>query len=68
MFGRRLHPRKMPPPPPLALFEVRPDQAAKQTPGYGDDPRAIRDASMNFIRSTIGKPDSMVASSTLAYG
>jgi subtilisin family serine protease len=67
IFGRRVHPRKMPLPPRLALFEVRPDAAARRLPGYGDEPEAIRDASMNFIRSRAGKAGSSVVACYHTY-
>lgn len=67
MFGRRVHPRKMPMPPRVAMFEVRPDEASKDLPLYGDDPGAIRDASMNFIRSLSGKSGSVVAACYHTY-
>jgi subtilisin family serine protease len=67
MFGRRVHPRKLPVPPRLALFEVRPDQAAQNVPGYGDDTAAIRDGAMNFIRSTAGKTGSTVVACYHTY-
>jgi subtilisin family serine protease len=60
MFGRRVHARKLPLPPKLALFEVRPDEATGHLPGYGDDQRSLRDGAMSYVRSTIGREWSQV--------
>jgi len=67
MFGRRVHARKMPLPPRLAVFEVRPDAAAAHIAGYGDDTQALRDASMNYIRSSISLEGSQVIACYHAY-
>ena len=67
MFGRRVHARKMPLPPRLAVFEVRPDAAASHIAGYGDDTHALRDASMNYIRSSIGREGSQVVACYHTY-
>ena len=67
MFGRRLHTRKMPLPPKVAMFEVRKDEAASHLAGYGDDVLALRDASMNYIRSTIGRDWSQVTACYHTY-
>jgi subtilisin family serine protease len=60
MFGRRVHARKLPLPPKLAIFEVRPDEAAQRLPVYGEDAQALRDAAMSYVRSTIGRDWSQV--------
>jgi hypothetical protein len=60
MFGRRVHARKLPLPPRLAIFEVRPDEAARHLPGHGDDEHSLRDAAMSYVRSTVGREWSQV--------
>jgi hypothetical protein len=67
MFGRRVHARKMPLPPRVALFEIRPDDAARGLQGYGGSTGELRDASMNFIRSRVGKEGSSVVACFHTY-
>jgi subtilisin family serine protease len=67
MFGRRVHARKMPLPPRVALFEIRPDDAARGLQGYGGSTGELRDASMNFIRSRVGKEGSPVVACFHTY-
>lgn len=67
MFGRQIHARKLPLPPRLAIFEVRPDEAARRLPVYGDDVRSLRDAAMNYIRSSSVDASSVVAACYHTY-
>jgi hypothetical protein len=46
MFGQHIHGWKCPLPSKLVVFEVRPGDAARHLPGYGDPQRALRDSLM----------------------
>jgi subtilisin family serine protease len=67
MFGKRVHARKVALPPGLALFEVRPDEAQDTLPAYTDSVEEMRDAVMNYVRSSVGRQGGHVAACYHTY-
>jgi subtilisin family serine protease len=57
-FGKQVHPVRLQQPGSFTLFDVKPDGG--KTPGY-DDLAGLRDATMNYVRSSIGEKTDAVA-------
>ena len=67
LLGRNLHARSTKCPSGLALFSVEPDKGSKSLPGMGDPVAVLRDSTMNYIRSQVGRAESSVVSCYHTY-